>query len=94
MEILGVSEESTGWKRWINFTYEGKTYEATLFWDLDGYELFFNSEDGVAYNGMYDMPEWAKEWDEVNDSGLILSHYLDDLTYDKTKQTGEYNGNI
>lgn len=83
MEILGATQETTGWKRWINFTHEGKTYEATLFWDLDGYELFFNSEDGVPYKGMYDMPKWAEDWDENDESGLILSHYLDDLTYNQ-----------
>lgn len=83
MEILGATEETTGWKRWINFTHEGKEYDATLLWDTDGYELFFNSEDGVEYKGVYDMPKWAEEWDEDDRNEQSLFHYLDDLTSDK-----------
>jgi hypothetical protein len=82
IKIEGASEEITGWKRYISFTYEGNQYEATLYWDSEGYELIFKSENGVAYKGFYDMPQWAENWDEENESGLILSHYLDDLTHD------------
>lgn len=85
MEILGAREEITGWKRWIYFTYEGKKYDASLWWDLDGYELFFNSEDGVEYKGVYDMPKWAEEWDEAEHDGENLFEYLDNLTYQRVK---------
>ena len=82
IKIEGASEEITGWKRYISFTYEGNQYEANLYWDSEGYELLFLTENGVVYKGFYDMPKWAEDWDEDQHEGKYLNWYLDDLTSD------------
>ena len=81
IKIEGVSEEITGWKRYISFTYEGNQYEAALYWDSEGYELIFISENGITYKGFYDAPKWAEEWDESDHNSMYLNYYLDDLTH-------------
>lgn len=82
IKVDGVRQEITGWKRYISFTYDGNQYEAILHWDSDGYELFFTSENGVAYQGLWNMPDWAENWDETKHDGQYLNWYLDDLTFE------------
>lgn len=82
MEIKSTRQENTSWTRWISFNYDGKDYDVVLYHqDNEGYDLVFKSENGVVYKGVFDMPDWAKDWDEDEHDGMTLEHYLDDLTY-------------
>jgi hypothetical protein len=77
------TNETTGWKRRINFQYEGKDYEAILFWnEFDGYELYWKNDEG--YMGGK-TPEWAINWDEDMSEGYSLEHWLDELTFEMEK---------
>ena len=81
IEILNAEQENTGWQRYIYFKYNGKEYGTVLFWnEHEGYELMFQTEDEKTFTH-FEMPEWAKDWDEDNHDGMTLEHYLDDLTW-------------
>ena len=44
IEIKTMSKEVTVWTKEIKFEREGKTYIATLFWDIQaGYDLVFKN---------------------------------------------------
>ena len=80
MTINWKTHEETGWKRVINFTYDGNKYEVLLFWDeFQGYEIIWRWRNETLNNK---APEWASEWDEDAHDGMTLEHYLDDLTYE------------
>ena len=76
LKINWKSHEETGWKRVINFTYEGNEYESLLFWDeFQGYELIWRSENGEFISK---KPKWAYDWDENAHEGMSLEWYLDE----------------
>jgi hypothetical protein len=76
--IAHSSEESTGWKRYIAFNYQGNEYELTLFWgEFDGYDIYWR-EPAKA-------PAWVIEWDSEAHNGMSFEHYLDDLTWEMNK---------
>ena len=74
--IAHSSEESTGWKRYICFNYQGNEYELTLFWDeFNGYEIFWREPSKA--------PDWAIKWREEENEGASLAGYLDLLSWEK-----------
>ncbi len=76
--IAHSSEESTGWKRYIAFNYEGNEYELTLFWEeFSGYDTYWREPDSA--------PNWVIEWDSEAHQGMSFEHYLDDLTWEMNK---------
>ena len=76
--ITHSSEESTGWKRYIAFNYEGNEYELTLFWEeFNGYDTYWRVPDKT--------PAWVAEWDSEAHQGMSFEHYLDDLTWEMNK---------
>jgi len=76
--IAHSSEESTGWKRYIAFNYEGNEYELTLFWEeFSGYDTYWREPDSA--------PNWVIEWDSEAHNGMSFEHYLDDLTWEMNK---------
>ena len=76
--VSHFNEESTGWKRYIAFNYEGNEYELTLFWDsFDGYDIFWREPDST--------PNWVVEWDSEAHNGMSFEHYLDELTWEREK---------
>ena len=81
IEIQGVSQEVTAYKKYIDFTYEDKTYGVVLYWDAhDGYELWFRSESST--------PEWALNWeDNYPEDGLCA--ILDSLSDKKLEGESE-----
>ena len=64
----GSTDEILAWKRYVEFTYEGEGYVATLCWsEWEGYELFFS-----------ETPRWYSELAGENKDAL---HYeLDEMT--------------
>jgi hypothetical protein len=75
--ISHSEEESTAWKRYISFDYQGNQYELTLFWEeFNGYEIFGEAK----YH-----PDWVVEWDSEAHQGMSFEHYLDDLTWEMNK---------
>lgn len=76
--ISHSEEENTAWKRYICFQYEGNEYELTLYWDeFSGYDTFWREPDST--------PNWVVEWDEEAHQGMSFEHYLDDLTWERSK---------
>ena len=76
--ISHSEEESTAWKRYISFDYQGNRYELTLFWEeFNGFEIFWRSPAIT--------PAWVVEWDSEAHQGMSFEHYLDDLTWDCDK---------
>ena len=72
LNIKGVSQEVTAYKKRLDFEYEGKSYGVVLQWDEhEGYDLWFKSESVT--------PEWAIEWDEEL-HGASLEYILDELS--------------
>ena len=68
--INGVTKEETAYDKYVQFTYEGESYSATLHWDKwDGYDLTFKDIDD---------PEWAINWEDNNDESLAYT--LDGLS--------------
>lgn len=54
-EVIGISEEVSGWMRRVLITHEDMSYHATLFWNMgEGYELIFRDVD---------TPYWAEDID-------------------------------
>ena len=75
INITGKCHEETGWKRRLDFQYEGNDYQLTLFWDeFNGYEIFWRVPDKT--------PDWVVEWDSEAHEGMSFEHYLDELTYE------------
>ena len=75
INITGKCHEETGWKRRLDFQYEGNDYQLTLFWDeFNGYEIFWRVPDKT--------PDWVAEWDSEAHEGMSFEHYLDELTYE------------
>lgn len=75
IEIKGSRQDDTGWKRYIYFTYDGESYELTLFWDeFNGYETYWQVPTV--------RPDWVKNWNQDEHGGISFEHYLDDLTWD------------
>lgn len=55
IDVIALSEKSTGFARRLLITHEEMSYHATLFWHAgDGYDLIFRD---IPY------PEWAKDYD-------------------------------
>ena len=76
--ISHSNEESTGWKRYICFQYEGNEYEVNLYWEeFNGYDTFWREPSKA--------PAWVVEWDSEAHSGMSFEHYLDDLTWEMNK---------
>jgi hypothetical protein len=76
--ITNSNEESTGWKRYIAFDYEGNSYELTLFWEeFNGYDTYWRVPEKA--------PTWVYEWDSEAHQGMSFEHYLDDLTWEMNK---------
>ena len=71
IKIKTMSKEVTAWTKEIKFEREGKTYIATLFWDIQaGYDLVFK-------NPSLFKPDWAlKDYDWAG----TLEGLLDELT--------------
>ena len=81
--ITYSSEESTGWRRFISFDYEGNKYDITLYWsEFDGYDITWRYCNDEKY---YKTPEWAVNWDESAHNDMSFEHYLDDLTWEMDK---------
>jgi hypothetical protein len=79
--ITYSSEESTGWKRYISFDYEGNKYDITLYWDeFNGYEITWRYCNDKQ---MAKAPDWAINWKEDENEGASLSGYLDLLSWEK-----------
>jgi hypothetical protein len=75
IQIEGSRQDDTGWKRYIHFTYDGESYELTLFWDeFNGYEIYWQMPTV--------RPDWVKNWNQDEHGGISFEHYLDDLTWD------------
>lgn len=70
IEITSVgADEETGWKRYIEFEYDGETYTGWLYWD---------AYDGHEWNGIYgDYEELFNKMGDYLDNEL-----LDNLSYD------------
>lgn len=78
LDIRGVSQGVTAYKKYLDFEYQGKNYGVVLYWDEhEGYELWFKSESST--------PEWAIEWDEELHGGS-LEFILDDLSDNKLEE--------
>ena len=76
--ISHFNEESTGFKRYIAFNYEGNEYELTLFWDsFDGYEIYWQVPRVT--------PDWIVNWDEEAHNGNSFEAYLDELTWEEKR---------
>lgn len=76
--IAHSEEENRAWKRVIFFEYEGNKYEVILFWDdFDGYDTYWR-EPAKA-------PNWVIEWDSEAHEGMSFEHYLDELTWERSK---------
>lgn len=74
--ITGSRQESTGWKRYICFEYEGNQYELTLFWEeFNGYDIYWRSPDKT--------PDWVVNWNEEEHEGMSFGWYLDELTWEE-----------
>ena len=78
------NDEVTGWKRNIEFTYNGETYGLLLSWDEDyGFEDVIWNKDG----NMISRPDWVKDYmsnslDDEEEKGIFSFLYdLDALTY-------------
>jgi hypothetical protein len=65
MVITGKEHESTGWKRYIYFEYEGNQYELTLFM----MSLLDTIHIGEC---LITTPDWVVEWDERGSRGYEL----------------------
>lgn len=80
IKVSSASQEIDGWRRYIYFERESKSYELILFWDqFNGYEITWRYEDRVS---IFKAPEWATNWDENAHNNMTLEHYLDELTYE------------
>ena len=76
--ITRFNEESTGWKRYIAFNYQGNEYELTLFWDeFNGYDIYWRVPDKA--------PDWAVKFAGNDYEGESLAGYLDLLTWEMNK---------
>ena len=80
LNITGKWHEETGWKRRLDFQYEGNDYQLTLYWsEFDGYDIvwrFCNSKQIIH------TPTWVVEWDSEAHQDMSFEHYLDELTYE------------
>ena len=80
INITGKTHEETGWKRRLDFQYEGNDYQLTLYWcEFDGYDIvwrFCNAKQIIH------TPAWVVEWDSEAHQDMSFEHYLDDLTYE------------
>jgi hypothetical protein len=74
------NNEVTGWKRNIEFTYEGKTYGLLLSWDEDyGFDDVVWNENGNVIK----RPDWVNDYysKNIGETGYYsLCFDLDDLT--------------
>jgi len=76
--ITGSREETTGWKRYIYFEYEGNKYEVNLYWEeFNGYDNYWREPNTE--------PEWVKKWDKETHEGMSFEGYLDELTWERNK---------
>ncbi len=77
--VTRSNEDTTGWKRYIAFNYEGNEYELTLFWDeFNGYEIFWREPSKA--------PDWATNWKEEKNEGASLAGYLDLLSWENLEE--------
>lgn len=84
LEVKGVEQENTAWKRYIYFDYASLRHKVLLFWDeFNGYEIYWENEEGKLT--LQKAPDWAKNWNEDEHEGMSLAWYLDELTYDWNK---------
>jgi len=82
--IAWSSEESTGWRRFISFDYEGNKYDITLYWsEFDGYDISWRFCEGKQ---MIKAPDWVVEWDSEAHESMSFAHYLDNLTWEMEKK--------
>jgi len=85
IEVTGLfNNQVSGWKRNIDFTYNGDTYGVLLECDEhNGYDLNYWEVNGEH---TYKQPDWVKDYRSVNlegESGLFaLCFDLDDMTCD------------
>lgn len=88
--VSSTREETTSWKRYINFKYQGEEYRVLLFWDeFNGYEIYWKNRDSELLNS-HIAPQWAVNWDEDLYEGNSLESYLDELTFEvKQKDPNE-----
>ena len=73
--ITNAREETTAWKRFITFTFKGKEYSTTIYWDeYDGYDI-------MDWD-IYEMIEKElRENTEDQASVMNVASHLDLLSY-------------